>query len=1162
MSVQDTLDFDPRRAVITGGADTRPPPPWYEVHWDSTKAAIADNFQDVPGRAAEQRNAELLAGAAQLARLNGKDPTTYQISVMGEPGGNMPTLNSPAFWADLDAWRRAGHPDALKDLGADEADFDKRRLGRLHDEAGQRAEAMAKQGVLGNLLGGAIGGFTDPINILTMPLGGGGAKLAGQTIGKALWAVGKSAVREGAINAAVELGETPFRQLERRDVGGPDITAGDVGMGVASAFVGGAAFDMAGSAVGKAYRETRLAINPDYLAEGQMRAGAAALRKAVPNYALTPQQVASLHIVERYGSIHEASPYVDRYEENASHAAKVDEFVRGWTAPADQRVPPAPGSVSRPATRTAGTLNGQIITYLHRAGLTDAQARGVAAGIHAESRGDPTAFNPAGGGKGAFGIGQWRGARLDRLRERYGPNPSLEQQVEFLVGELRGGDPGGHKVLGQADEAAVLRSYINDFMRPAQGAETSGDLARGMAALGRAGEQVPGAAEAAGLDPGAPPERAPELDAERPGVPMPAEVAPAPQLDRAKFPDDASFRVAQASSDAAHFGTDPSVTWGHVLEEQRAELEPQLQKILADKRVNLNNPERLSARLGVQPELVREALLDLAKRGELDTLPDGTGFARRPVAQGPAKAVDVLEFIASHGGIRDDEGHNLGLVTQRRKHKDESDLSDAEVKRRRQFGNRNLQKMTRRGPLLRKAGKSVDDIGELLHESGYLSGADGGRPTEREVIDFLDQRISTDKPALPDEAATRGGEGTFELPTREEEVWHTRQDIADAAAEHYGVHELDDDFLNYAAELKVDKGLEPAEAFAEAVNHYAGDEAREFFDDPAENLGAFGDDWPFDDSEPRSQDYVDAEFLRRYEPAGSEATEGEGDPWAARGGEGEAGQLDPAQRDEAAADLAGSAPVPDPEAHAQFDDPRGEGVAEAADSAWHDINAADEAEAARSAPLTDDEFKAIWADKDFKKTHKALGAPHRESPVAAAEARGWRDGKAGNLDAMWAELAEVSKGFSAMRPHGFNPGQSYFEGFLGALTGEAREVRGIGESDRYLNVFQAYAKARELLAEGAGKAEAPGLDLGEAVDPAIARRQAQEAQLMADQPLRGERKTGEAQQGVMPEGLFGGAEEPAMFDIGDGKGARPVADIAAELDAEQAGIDAIKGCLL
>lgn len=132
-----------------------------------------------------------------------------------------------------------------------------------------------------------------------------------------------------------------------------------------------------------------------------------------------------------------------------------------------------------------GSNSGQIEAFFRSRGYTAEQARGIAAGIHAESASNPRAFNGTGGGNGAFGIGQWRGDRLKRLRARYGANPSLQQQLEFLDWELKGGDHGGAAVLGQTSASGTLSAYVHSFMRPGAGA--AGDMRRGMAYLnGRA----------------------------------------------------------------------------------------------------------------------------------------------------------------------------------------------------------------------------------------------------------------------------------------------------------------------------------------------------------------------------------------------------------------------------------------------------------------------------------------------------------------------------------------------------------------------------------------------------------------------------------------------------------------------------------------------------
>jgi hypothetical protein len=126
-------------------------------------------------------------------------------------------------------------------------------------------------------------------------------------------------------------------------------------------------------------------------------------------------------------------------------------------------------------------LPSDIVEGLINRGIPQVAARAAAAGTFAEARGDHTAVNPT---SGATGLGQWLGARKDELETRYGPNPTREQQLDFLAYELKGGDSGGKAVLEAKDEASALHAYITKFMRPALGRDTENDLKRGLAALG------------------------------------------------------------------------------------------------------------------------------------------------------------------------------------------------------------------------------------------------------------------------------------------------------------------------------------------------------------------------------------------------------------------------------------------------------------------------------------------------------------------------------------------------------------------------------------------------------------------------------------------------------------------------------------------------------
>ena len=82
-----------------------------------------------------------------------------------------------------------------------------------------------------------------------------------------------------------------------------------------------------------------------------------------------------------------------------------------------------------------------------------------------------------------------------------------------------------------------------------------------------------------------------------------------------------------------------------------------------------------------------------------------------------------------------------------------------------------------------------------------------------------------------------------------------------------------------------------------------------------------------------------------------------------------------------------------------------------------------------------------------------------------------------------------------------------------------------------------------------------------AIDPNIAARNRQEADIAAQQPLTGARKTGAAQDPNMPEGLFGGPMEPTLIDLGDGGPPKSMDDLLRDLDADAADNATIRGCM-
>jgi hypothetical protein len=127
-----------------------------------------------------------------------------------------------------------------------------------------------------------------------------------------------------------------------------------------------------------------------------------------------------------------------------------------------------------------GHLDPEVVSYLKSKGLPDYLASGIAAGISAESGNRLGALNPT---SHAMGLGQWLGARKQGIISQYGASPTKQQQLDYLLGELHGGDPGGKYVMSARDPESALQAYITHFMRPKAGAETEGDIRRGLGAM-------------------------------------------------------------------------------------------------------------------------------------------------------------------------------------------------------------------------------------------------------------------------------------------------------------------------------------------------------------------------------------------------------------------------------------------------------------------------------------------------------------------------------------------------------------------------------------------------------------------------------------------------------------------------------------------------------
>lgn len=204
----------------------------------------------------------------------------------------------------------------------------------------------------------------------------------------------------------------------------------------------------------------------------------------------------------------------------------------------------------------------------------------------------------------------------------------------------------------------------------------------------------------------------------------------------------------------------------------------------------------------------------------------------------PKGPVDMLRFLATRGGIRDDEGHDLAR------------------------GRDGQRFVPGAGQLIRPTGMSIDAAGEALYEAGYFGPPETtDRPTEADVLDKLDTALQGKRPVvIPEEQ--------FVEPTTSEVEAENDVQIAKAVAD-LGA-ELDETELAVVKE-KLAEGLELADAVEAAAIQAEANVVGEYLDiTPSEKDAPFDAPTPAE-AEPvagRDRDVVAPEGAAETRPAG------------------------------------------------------------------------------------------------------------------------------------------------------------------------------------------------------------------------------------------------------------------------------------------------------
>lgn len=265
------------------------------------------------------------------------------------------TYSEDKIWRDI-ARIRQRNPGFLKKYARDRTGFEQAARQAELEKSAKATDIASRtgNGIKGWsawLVGGLTASFTDPINVMTMPLGVGQVGVARKIIG------------EGLINAATEAVEQPLVAIERNQRG-EDLTLEEAAANVGAAFVFGNVFGAGGAGLEKGFDwykargglgplEKRMgralskadpsdiailghAIAQDYVQE-MPDLNLALTAKQWLGDRLTPDEAAAIATVMRSQEIDQASPYEATPAGDASHRMQLAAEIEARLAETEDR---------------------------------------------------------------------------------------------------------------------------------------------------------------------------------------------------------------------------------------------------------------------------------------------------------------------------------------------------------------------------------------------------------------------------------------------------------------------------------------------------------------------------------------------------------------------------------------------------------------------------------------------------------------------------------------------------------------------------------------------------------------------------------------------------------------------------------------------------------
>lgn len=108
----------------------------------------------------------------------------------------------------------------------------------------------------------------------------------------------------------------------------------------------------------------------------------------------------------------------------------------------------------------------QIVNFFMNKGLTKNQAKGIYGNIMQESGGKHNMVSRD--GHNSYGLAQWTDTRKARLFSKYGTNPTVNQQLEYLWSELNSTEKGALNALRNTSTVEdATKVFMQKFERPA-----------------------------------------------------------------------------------------------------------------------------------------------------------------------------------------------------------------------------------------------------------------------------------------------------------------------------------------------------------------------------------------------------------------------------------------------------------------------------------------------------------------------------------------------------------------------------------------------------------------------------------------------------------------------------------------------------------------------